>query len=148
MKSLANRYATRLFCAAAFIPLIAAAAEMQSDKAAPPFKARVPVTVINTKKNAVPVKVVNLPRDITHLNVRVGEIVNLESNCIPADNSLSHRFFYDGPGLNQFVIPQGYSFVVTDIIAHPSCAISGNPTDLYLALVEDPQAVRSYTIRF
>jgi hypothetical protein len=89
----------------------------------------------------------NAPRDITHLNVRVGEIVNLESNCLPPDNSLTHRFFYDGPGTHPFVIPEGHSFVVTDIIAH-SCTISGGATDLYLALVEDPQAVRSYTMRF
>ena len=151
MKTSGKHSIATLFSAFLFIPLVVSAAGNQDDAATSHLSKRsVPVSVINTEKNAVPVKVVNERREsVTHLNVPVGEIVNLESNCIPADNSLEHKFWYDGPRpAPSFAIPEGYSFVVTDIIGHPSCGRSGTPTDLYLALVEDQHADRSYTIRF
>lgn len=88
-------------------------------------------------------------RPNTHLNVNIGEIVSLESFCILNDNSLTNQFYYDRQASAPFVIPAGYSFVVTDIVAQPSCDVApGDPTDFYLALVEGPQAVRKYTLQF
>ncbi len=107
------------------------------------------VVIENDELNPVPVTVVgDSSGSITHLNVRVGELVSLESFCILNDNSSDNEFYYDRNGSSPFVIPAGYSFVVTDIIAKPACAIvAGDPDDFYLALVEGPQSARSYTIR-
>ena len=62
-------------------------------------------------------------RNITHLNVRVGEIINLTSQCIKNDNSSNEKFYYDYSGPEVKAIPAGYSFVVTDIIVNPNCNV-------------------------
>ena len=87
---------------------------------------------------------------ITHLNVRVGDIVNLESFCIPNDNSLDNQFYYDRQINAPFSIPEGFSFVVTDIIVYPDCRRGFPPDPSYftLALVEEPIVDRKFTAQF
>jgi hypothetical protein len=68
--------------------------------------------------------------------------------CVAEPSIGTDRFFYDRNG--QFAIPEGYSLVVTDIIAQAGlCTQSGegSPNDLYLVLVEGPAATRSFTMR-
>jgi hypothetical protein len=55
---------------------------------------------------------------ITHLNVRVREIVQLDTFCISQDGA-RHPLYFDRSS-DQFEIPEGYSFVVTDINVYPA----------------------------
>lgn len=74
--------------------------------------------------------------------------INLESMCLENNNSLDNVFYYDRRDDRPFIIPLGYSFVTTDIIVYPDCANAGqNATFNTLALVEDPQVSRKFTIR-
>jgi hypothetical protein len=69
----------------------------------------------------------------THLGVPVGQILNLSTQDVPNDNTGGHTFSYDYNG-PPFVVPQGYSFVTTDIQIIP--AIAGfSPTDEYLTVI-------------
>lgn len=81
----------------------------------------------------------------THLNVRVGEIVNLETFCLPNDGT-SGLFWYDRSSV-PFDIPQGHSFVVTDIIAQPFCTGSPDP-DARWHLVVEGSLGRSFEVAF
>jgi hypothetical protein len=56
----------------------------------------------------------------THLNVLPNKIVNLQSFTIAPDNSLGNKFFYDRQADAPFVVPKGWSFIVTDIIVFAS----------------------------
>jgi hypothetical protein len=62
----------------------------------------------------------------------VGELVNVESFCIDNEINNDVRFYYDRRLESPFVIPEGYSFVVTDIVAYPACSQFDpeNPDDL------------------
>ncbi len=55
----------------------------------------------------------------THLGVRPSEIVSLESFTLPTDNT-PYPLYYDGIGISPFSVPQGYSFVVTDLFIQPN----------------------------
>lgn len=85
---------------------------------------------------------------VTHLNVRVRDLINLESFCITNDNSSNNQFYYDR--VSPFSIPEGFSFVVTDIIVYPDCdkGFPPNPSFFTLALVEDPIVDRKFTAQF
>jgi hypothetical protein len=87
---------------------------------------------------------------VTHLNVRVRDLVNLVSFCIPNDNSLNNQFYYDRQQPAPFSIPEGFSFVVTDIIVTPNCAgdVPFEASFFTLAQVEGPLAVRFFLAQF
>lgn len=85
---------------------------------------------------------------ITHLNVKVKNLVSLESFCIINDNN-PQEFFYDREGNAPFSIPNGFSFVVTDIIVKPDCdRLRLDPDFPTLVVVESPQSVRSFGAQF
>lgn len=148
MKALNNYLIAYSLIAMAAIPLTVSAVDLTS-KEYLVSNSDLSVFLTNTEKSAVPVEIVkDSRRSITHLNVNVREIVSLESFCISPDNGINNKFYYDRQHSRPFAIPEGYSFVVTDIIAHPACYIGqGNSNDFYLALVEGPAAVRSFTIK-
>jgi hypothetical protein len=51
----------------------------------------------------------------THLGVPVHQVLNLSTDCLePAD--AARPFFYDGNVDAPFVVPPGYSFVLTDLV--------------------------------
>jgi hypothetical protein len=68
----------------------------------------------------------------THLGVPANQIVNLQTQNIPNDNAGGALFRYDREG-DEFFVPAGYSFVVTDIFILPSNL--PNTTDAYLVVV-------------
>jgi hypothetical protein len=64
---------------------------------------------------------------LTHLNVTSRQIVYLRTNCVhnTAPENQNQRFFYDGGNVAFTTVPQGFSFVVTDIIIDASvCSTS------------------------
>jgi hypothetical protein len=81
----------------------------------------------------------------THLNVRVGEIINLETFCLTNDGT-TNELFYDR-STNPLQIPQDHSFVVTDIIAQPFCLGGASPDAVWHVLLQGPLA-RNFEIRF
>ena len=68
----------------------------------------------------------------THLGVPVNQIVNIRTEQIANDNAGGALFRYDREG-DPFVIPDDFSFVVTDILVEPTTGI--NTTDPYLVVV-------------
>ena len=90
-------------------------------------------------------KVIHDPR-ITHLNVRVGEIVNLESECYLPDNTQQPLTL--DRSLVPFQIPKGHSLVVTDIIALPFCGGHFVPEGRWFAVLEGQQGLRGFEIGF
>ena len=79
-------------------------------------------------------KVVHDPK-VTHLNVRAGQIVNLDTFCITQDGN-KHTLYFDRSS-KPFEIPQGYSFVVTDIIVYPAfCTLDPDPNARWVFLLE------------
>ena len=92
----------------------------------------------------------NMGLSQTHLNVRVRDLVNLVSFCISNDNRFDNQFYYDRQFQAPFSIPEGFSFVVTDIIVTPNCA-GGVPFEesfFTFALVEGPHANRFFRAKF
>jgi hypothetical protein len=76
------------------------------------------------------------PCACTHTNVLPNRMVALSSMTVSPDNSLGHLFFYDRNENSPFLVPRGWSFVVTDIIIFP--ATTGqipNPNRFVLAVV-------------
>ena len=122
MKASGKCFRAALFFAAVFISTAASPEEGNGQARGRISKPGIPVSVTNTKENAVPVKVVGVPRSITHLNVGVRELVNLVSSCVSEPNTGTDRFLYDRN--LPFAIPEGYSLVVTDIIAQPGICLS------------------------
>jgi hypothetical protein len=89
-------------------------------------------------------------RAITHLNVTVRDVVNIESFCLDPDNSLENKFYFDRNESAPFSIPERSSFVVTDIIVFPDCVgeVAPDPNFVTLALVEGPSVVRTFQALF
>jgi hypothetical protein len=89
---------------------------------------------------------------VTHLNVRVGNLVHLMSLCMPNDNSLNNQFFYDRVESAPFSIPEGFSFVVTDVIVVPNCGgeVPVGQNFFTIAVVEGPlgREFRLFLARF
>ncbi|MDQ2987621.1 MAG: hypothetical protein M3R60_00795 [Pseudomonadota bacterium] len=74
----------------------------------------------------------------THLNVQPRQMVSLESMGIAPNNAGGNKFFYDRQSGSPFVVPRGWSFVVTDIIAFATPTGEGpipNPNRFVLAVV-------------
>ena len=81
-------------------------------------------------------RVLHDPR-ITHLNIRVREMVTLDTFCIAQDGR-THRLFIDRSS-KPLEIPVGYSFVVTDINVYPAfCSGSADPTTPWFFMLEGP----------
>jgi len=79
----------------------------------------------------------------THLGVGPNLIAKIETEDIPNDNSAGHPFRFDREG-DPFVVPPGFSFVVTDVIVHNFGP--PNPTDVFLVVVD--LGGRLYTTEF
>jgi hypothetical protein len=86
---------------------------------------------------------------LTHLNGNSSQIVNLTTaNCIPFDSSVT--FFYDNlvpPEAAFAIVPQGFSFVITDIIITP-CSDLPNQTDQFVVRIGIARAGRSFTAKY
>jgi hypothetical protein len=54
-----------------------------------------------------------------HLGVAPNRIVNLRTFGVPNDNSGGALFYYDRDSFSPFSVPEGYSFVVTDVFILP-----------------------------
>lgn len=74
--------------------------------------------------------------DCTHLNVHPRQIVHLVTRPIAPDNLGMHPFFYDETN-NEFSVPKGWSFLVTDIFvwASPLQGPIPDPNRYILAVV-------------
>ena len=70
---------------------------------------------------------------ITHLNVKSRQMVALNTDCL-TNNNFAGSLFYDSRPDNPFVVPKGFSFVITDIGVDP-CLIGPNSTDHFLAVL-------------
>jgi hypothetical protein len=60
------------------------------------------------------------PCACTHLQVQPRKIVFLSSFTIAPNNQVGNRFFYDRHAEAEFSVPDGWSFLVTDIIVYAS----------------------------
>ncbi|HNX67405.1 MAG TPA: hypothetical protein PKH02_11020 [Bacteroidales bacterium] len=81
---------------------------------------------------------------MTHLGVSVNRIVNLVTMQLKNDNR-PQVFCFDRNENAPFVIPEGYSFVVTDIIVNPEVTtFSANQFFLVVITIDGG---RSFTIR-
>ena len=69
----------------------------------------------------------------THVAVPVGQILNLVSEVAPNDNSGGHGFMFDNLG-PPFTVPNGFSFVATDMQIHTVTGVA--PTDHFLVVIE------------
>jgi hypothetical protein len=83
----------------------------------------------------------------THVGVPPRQILNLESDSLPNDNSGGHTLNYDSSG-EVFVVPQGFSFVATDVAIQVGTA-NPAPTDAYGVVMNfDNGGSRTYIARF
>lgn len=87
----------------------------------------------------------------THMGVVTEQVVYLSTFNIDNDNSGGSEFYYDrqypADG-SSFTVPEGYSFVVTDIFIEPS-GINVNPSAFYLASVSlNDNGARAFSARF
>jgi hypothetical protein len=55
-----------------------------------------------------------------HLGVAPNRVVNLRTYTLPNDNSGGALFYYDRDIQSPFSVPEGYSFVVTDVFILPN----------------------------
>ena len=82
----------------------------------------------------------------THLGVRSNQVVNIHTFSLPNDNT-SWPFYYDRAYPQLFEpVPQGYSFVVTDLIFQPQTSTL-DPNQQYLIVVTIGTG-RSFIARF
>jgi hypothetical protein len=71
----------------------------------------------------------------THLEVPSSRIINLSTFCMTNDNT-SRPYFYDRASSAPFsMVPEGFSFVITDIIIDPCGLQLPKPTDKLLVVV-------------
>jgi hypothetical protein len=73
---------------------------------------------------------------LTHLNGTSRQIVNLSTFCVAntPPNNIQQPFFYDRGDVPFTKVPQGFSFVITDIIIEP-CATLPRLEGTFLAFV-------------
>lgn len=84
----------------------------------------------------------------THLAVPVNHIVHVETFSVDNDNTGGHGFFYDRGSNSPFLVPDGFSFVVTDVFVEPE-SVGVNDSRYYLAVIGlAPGEARSFTARF
>jgi hypothetical protein len=72
-----------------------------------------------------------MPGKTTHLGVASNVLVNLQTHQMPNNNTGGHPFYYDRSSQPFGPIPDNTSFVVTDIIIHPS---SSDPSASYFVI--------------
>ncbi len=84
----------------------------------------------------------------THLGVQLGRVAALHTFNIPNDNSGGHLFYYDRQVAAPFAaVPDGYAFVVTDIIIE--LQTFGTLSGEYLVIVNfDDIGRRIFAARF
>lgn len=68
----------------------------------------------------------------THLGVPPSQVVSVSTFSVPNNNSGGHTFFYDRNGAAPFAVPEGFSFVVTDLFIIPADL---DPTNIYAVVV-------------
>lgn len=78
---------------------------------------------------------VKASRKTTHLGVAPNRVVNVRTYSVPNDNTSGHLFYYDREISSPFSVPEGYSFVVTDVIVLPNAGAL-NATQQMFVLVE------------
>jgi hypothetical protein len=81
---------------------------------------------------------------MTHLGVSMDRIVNLVTFQLKNDN-VSQPFYFDRQQLAPFDVPEGFSFVVTDIIVNPE--ITNFSANQFFLVVITIDGGRSFTIR-
>lgn len=81
---------------------------------------------------------------MTHLGVSVDRIVNLVTLQLKKDNK-SKPFYFDRDEQSPFYVPEGFSFVVTDIVVNPQ--ITSFSSDQFFLVVITIDGCRSFTIR-
>jgi hypothetical protein len=87
------------------------------------------------------------PGKDTHVGAKIEDMVNMSSNCVTRNDSVSSAFFYDANSFYSLVIPPGTTFVVTDIVVDPfGCGESLGASTQVLAFVENSS--RRFTIHF
>jgi hypothetical protein len=72
--------------------------------------------------------------DNVSLNRSSNQIVDVVTFCVPPNNN-PMSFLYDRTSQSPFTVPQGFSFVITDIIITP-CLHLPNTTDRFLVSVD------------
>jgi hypothetical protein len=82
----------------------------------------------------------------THLGVPPNQIVNLSTFELPPDGTAG-TFFFDrvSLGTDGVTVPEGFSFVVTDVLVHP--ADFNDPSAVYLAVLSASADGRSITFQ-
>ncbi len=84
----------------------------------------------------------------THLLVPIGDIINIETNVVPNDNSGGHEFRYDGGGGPVFSTPAGWSFVVTDVSAYPNTSSFASSNQYWVFINIDGGGSRTFSARW
>ena len=79
---------------------------------------------------------------LTHLNGSSRQIVQASTFCLQNNNTRG-PFFYDRRERSPFVVPKGFSFVITDIIITP-CIVDPNLTDRFLVVVDIGDGSRNF----
>jgi hypothetical protein len=70
----------------------------------------------------------------THLAVAPNRVVNLRTYGIPNDNTGGHQFYYDRYDTSPFSVPEGYSFVVTDLFILPDVGTLTTSQQMFVAV--------------
>jgi hypothetical protein len=85
---------------------------------------------------------------LTHLNGISRQIIKISTACLENNNTRG-PFFYDRPESQaSFVVPKGFSFVITDIIISPFCLVVPSQTGTFLVLVDIGDGTRNFTAGF
>lgn len=84
----------------------------------------------------------------THVGVPVHQIVHLETFNVDNDNSGGDIFYYDRQVNAPFSVPEGFSFIVTDLFVDPA-TVGVDDSKYYLTVVNlTAQGIRTYTAAF
>ena len=84
---------------------------------------------------------------LTHLNVPVGQIVFLSTMCV-APTNVRRPFFYDRSESLPFAVPNGFSFVITDLILE-HCSVDPETTNQQtLAILDIGHGSRFFSAGF
>ena len=81
---------------------------------------------------------------MTHLDVRIDEIVNIVTMQLARDNT-ARPFYFDRDGNAPFKVPDNYSFLITDVIVNPE--VSNFQAGQFFLVVITIDGGRSVTVR-
>lgn len=81
---------------------------------------------------------------MTHLGVSIDKLVNIFTMQLPKDNK-PNPFYYDRQASAPFSIPDGFSFVITDVIVNPD--ITSFSTAQFFMVVITIDGGRTITVR-